>query len=133
MNASRISTAITTFSAVVLAAGGIALLLGSEELLAPVVQGAPASVTLLGQLVASGWIAMAWLNWNQRHLVIGGIYGRPTVLANFTLYLVSSSSLAHRLIGGDTPAVLVVLALLFGALTLAYAMLLLGGPFGSDG
>jgi hypothetical protein len=133
MNANRTSTAITTFSAVVLAAGGIALLFGSEELLTPVVPGAAAGVTLLGQLVAGGWLAMAWLNWNQRHLVIGGIYGRPTVLANFTLYLVSSSSLAHRLIGGDTPAVLLALALLFGVLTLAYAMLLLRGPFGSDG
>lgn len=133
MNASRISTVITRFSAFILAAGGIALLFGSEELLTPVVPGAAAGVTLLGQLVAGGWLAMAWLNWNQRHLLIGGIYGRPTVLANFTLYLVSSSSLAHRVIGGDTPAVLVMLGLIFGVLTLVYATLLLRGPFGSDG
>ncbi|MEP7184375.1 MAG: hypothetical protein ABI767_00945 [Rhodanobacter sp.] len=133
MNANRTSTAITTSSAVVLAVGGIALLFGSDELLAPVVRGASAGVTVLGQLVAAGWLAMAWLNWNQRHMVIGGIYGRPTVLANFTLYLLSVTSLAHRLMAGDAPAVLLVLALFFGLLTLVYSMLLLRGPFGSDG
>ncbi|MDQ6647946.1 MAG: hypothetical protein M3Y93_12080 [Pseudomonadota bacterium] len=132
MNAKRTSTTITTSSAVVLAVGGIALLFGSNELLAPMVPGASAGITVLGQMVAAGWLAVAWLNWNQRQMVIGGIYGRPTVLANFTLYLISVSSLAHRLMAGGAPVVLLVLALLFGLLTLVYAMLLLRGPFGSD-
>ena len=133
MNAHRTSTAISTASAMVLAIGGIALLFASDELLAPVVPEASASVTLLGQLIAGGWLALAWLNWNQRHSVIGGIYGRPTVLANFTLYLVSTSSLAHRLMAGGAPTVLLALALLFGLLALVYAALLVRGPFGSDG
>ncbi len=132
MNAKRTSTTITTSSAVVLAVGGIALLFGSNELLAPMVPGASAGITVLGQMVAAGWLAVAWLNWNQRQMVIGGIYGRPAVLANFTLYLISVSSLAHRLMAGGAPVVLLVLALLFGLLTLVYAMLLLRGPFGSD-
>ena len=132
MNVNRTSTAITTSSAVVLATGGIALLFGSDVLLAPLVHAPMADLTVLGQLVAGGWLAMAWLNWNQRHLVIGGIYGRPIVLANFTLYLVSASSLAHRVMGGGTPAAVVSLALLFGLLTLVYTKLLLRGPFGSD-
>lgn len=133
MNANRTSTAITTSSAVVLAMGGIALLFGSDELLAPVLPGATAGVAVLGQLIAGGWLAMAWLNWNQRRLIVGGIYARPTVLANFMLYLVSASSLVHRLMAGGAPALLVALALLFGVLTLVYTMLLLRGPFGSDG
>ncbi len=132
MNAKRTSTTITTSSAVVLAVGGIALLFGSNELLAPMVPGASAGITVLGQMVAAGWLAVVWLNWNQRQMVIGGIYGRPTVLANFTLYLISVSALAHRLMAGGAPVVLLVLALLFGLLTLVYAMLLLRGPFGSD-
>ncbi len=133
MSANRISTFITTLSAVVQAAGGIALLFGSDELLVPVVSGKAAGVTVLGQLVASGWLAMAWLNWCQRHLLIGGIYGRPMVLANFTLYLVSASSLVHLSMGSGSPAVVMVPAVLFGLLTLVYGMLLLKGPFGSDG
>lgn len=132
MNAARISTAITTASAFVLALGGMALLFGSDVLLPRVVPGAPASATVLGQLVAAGWLAVAGLNWNQRRQIVGGIYGRPTVLANLALYLVSAFSLAHPAMVAGAPPALRVLTLLFGALTLVYAALLLRGPFGAD-
>lgn len=132
MNATRTSTLITTISALVLAAGGVALLFGSDELLPRVLPGTPAGATVLGQLVAAGWLALAWLNWNQRRMVVGGIYGRPTVLANLALYLIGAFSLAHpAMVGGATPA-LRALAVLFGALALVYAALLLRGPFGTD-
>lgn len=132
MNAARTSTTITGCSALVLAAGGVALLFGSDVLLPWVVPGTPASATVLGQLVAAGWLAVAWLNWNQRRSIVGGIYGRPTVMANFALYLISAFSLAHPAIAGGAPRALGALAALFGLLALVYAMLLLRGPFGSD-
>lgn len=132
MNATRTSTAITTFSALVLAAGGVALLFGSDELLARVIPGTPASATVLGQLVSAGWLAVAWLNWNQRHGIIGGIYARPTVLASFALYMISAFSLAHPAMAGGATHVLDALAVLFGIMAFVYAMLLLRGPFGDD-
>ncbi|HET6432699.1 hypothetical protein [Dyella sp.] len=132
MDANRTSAAITITSTLVLAIGGIALLFAPDVLLAPLAPGAVAALTVLGQLVAGGWLAMAWLNWNQRHLVIGGIYARPLVLGNFTLYLISASSLAHRVKAGDAPPAMLALAVLFGTLTLVYAALLLRGPFGRD-
>ncbi|MBP1472776.1 hypothetical protein J7I44_00555 [Frateuria sp. MAH-13] len=132
MNAARTSSLITTFSAVVLAAGGLALLFASDELLPRFMPGTPASLTVLGQLTSAGWLAMAWLNWNQRRMLVGGIYGRPTVLANFMLYLVSASSLRHPAMAGGASPVLLSVAVLFGALTLVYGALLLRGPFGAD-
>ena len=100
MNATRTSAAITTVSALVLAAGGMALLFGAEEILARAMPGTTAGSTVLGQLVAAGWLAIAGLNWNQRQTIIGGIYGRPLVLANFALYMVSAFSLAHPAMAG---------------------------------
>lgn len=132
MNAARSSTAITTLSACVLAAGGVALLFASDELLPWLIPGTPASTTVLGQLVAAGWLAVAWLDWSQRHLVIGGIYGRPMVLANLALYMVSAFSVGHPAMVAGAPPVLRLLTLLFGALALVYAALLMRGPFGVD-
>jgi hypothetical protein len=132
MNAARTSTIVTTFSALILAAGGVALLFGSDELLARAIPGTPAGATVLGQLVAAGWLAVAWLNWNQRRAIIGGIYGRLVALPNLALYLISAFSLAHPAMAGGAPRVVGALAVLFGVLALVYAMLLLRGPFGSD-
>lgn len=133
MTAARTSTFIMTLSALVLAAGGIALLFASDELLPRAIAGTPAGATVLGQLVAAGWLALAWLNWNQRHTIIGGIYGRLTLLPTLTLYLISAFSLARPVLAGAVPVALGVLAVLFGLLALVYSMLLLRGPFGSDG
>lgn len=132
MNATRTSTAITTFTALVLGAGGFALLFGSDELLPRALPGLAAGATVLGQLVSAGWLALAWLNWNQRRMIVGGIYGRPTVLANLMLFLVSAFSLAHPARTSGAPVALGVFAVLFGVLALVYGMLLLRGPFGDD-
>jgi hypothetical protein len=132
MNATRTSTIITTISALVLATGGVALLFGSDELLPRAIAGVPTGATVLGQLVAAGWLALAWLNWIQRRTIIGGIYGRLTVLPTWTLYLISAFSLGHPVMAGGAPAALGALAALFGMLALVYTVLLLRGPFGSD-
>lgn len=130
MNATHTSAAITTFSAALLALGGVALLFDADGLLPRVMPGLPAAATVLGQLVAAGWLAVAWLNWNQRHAVVGGIYGRPTVLANFGLYLISACSLAHPLLHGEGTLAMRALGVLFGVLTLVYGLLLVRGPLG---
>jgi hypothetical protein len=132
MNAARTSTIITTFSALVLAAGGVALLFGSDELLPRLIPRTPVSDTVLGQLVAAGWLAVAWLNWTQRRGIIGGIYGRPTVLANLALYLISAFSLARPAMTGSASLPLQAVTLLLGVMAVIYAVLLKRGPF-ADG
>ena len=132
MNATRTSSFVTTLSAIVLAVGGVALLFGSDELLPRLMPAMPASATVLGQLISAGWLALAWLNWNQRRMIVGGIYGRPTVLANLMLYLVSAFSLGHPAMAGGASPVLLFLTGLFAVLTLVYGALLVRGPFGTD-
>jgi len=132
MNATRTSSLITTFSAVVLGTGGVALLFGSDELLPRLMPAMPSSATVLGQLISAGWLALAWLNWNQRRMIVGGIYARPTVLANLMLYLVSAFSLGHPATAGGASPALVCLTVLFAGLAIVYGALLMRGPFGAD-
>ena len=40
----------------------------------------------LGQLLGSAWLGVAALNWASRATILGGIYGRPIVLANLAIY-----------------------------------------------
>ena len=123
-----ISSRISTLSAAVLLLGGTALLFASDLLLPMLVPGFPASAAWLGQLVAAGWLGVGALDWLQRRALLGGIYGRPVVLANVTLHLVSALSLARALADG-APRALWVLLVPTALLAIAYGALMLRGPF----
>lgn len=131
MTAARNSTVVSSLSALVLTAAGITLLFAPDAVLPRIVPGLSAGAAPLGQLIAAGWLAVAWLDWSQRGLTIGGIYGRPTVLANFALYFISSFSLARPAMTPGASLWLQLLALAFAAFALVYAALLMRGPFGS--
>ncbi len=100
-------------------------------LLPAVVPGFPPAAAWLGQLLAAAWLGVAALNWLQRATVLGGIYGRPVVLANLALYLVSALSLLRVVAGGAAPAAVWGALALAAPLALAYGALLLRGPFDS--
>lgn len=131
VTAARNSTVISTVSTVVLGVAGIALLFGADVLIPRVFPGIGPGAAMLGQLIAAGWLAVAWLDWNQRHTLLGGIYGRPTVLSNVMLYFVSALSLARPAMASDASAGLQALALVFAVMALVYSGLLMRGPFGA--
>ena len=124
------SSLISRLSACVLFLGGATLLFGSDVVLPALVPGFPPAAAWLGQLLGSGWLAIAALNWLQRSTVLGGIYGRPTVLANFTLYFVSALSLLRGLSTAGAPRIEWLAAGVASALAVAYGALLFHGPFG---
>jgi hypothetical protein len=83
------------------------------------------------QLLASAWLGLAMLNWSTRGFTMGGILGRPVVLANFTHFFVAATSTVRPVLAGGRPGPLVVLVV-FGLLAVAYGYLLFartpGGP-----
>jgi len=121
-----ISSAVSRISAATLGLGGIALLFAPDTLLPLLVPGFPAAGAWVGQLLAAAWLGVAALNWLQRNVVLGGIYGRPIVLANVALYFVSAMSLVRAV--GAAPLLWTVLVPM-AALAVAYAALLFRGPF----
>ena len=124
-----ISSRISTLSALVLLVGGALLLCASDVVLPALVPGFPASAAWLGQLVAAGWLGVAALNWLQRRALLGGIYGRPTVLANATLHLVAALSVGRALVDGVAPAAAWAVLVPTALLAVAYGALMLRGPF----
>jgi hypothetical protein len=123
-----ISTLISRVSAAVLLVGGASLLFAADVLLPALVPGFPPSAAWLGQLLAAAWLGLAAMNWLQRAAVLGGIYGRPVVLANVALYFVGALSLA-RAGASSYAAALWLAAAPMALLAAAYGALLLRGPF----
>ena len=124
-----ISSFVSRASAAVLLLGGVALLFASDAILPLLARGVPASAAWIGQLMAAAWLAVAALNWLQRGSVLGGIYGRPVVFANLALYAVSALSLARAAFEPGAARATWTLLVPAAALAVAYAALLLRGPF----
>jgi uncharacterized protein (DUF2164 family) len=124
-----ISAWITRVSAAVLGLGGLALLFLPDVLLPALVSGFPAEAAWVGQFLGAAWLGVAALNWLQRAARLGGIYGRPVVLANLVLYFVSAMVLVRVLLGGGGTAGLWLLAVPMLVLAAVYGALLLRGPF----
>jgi hypothetical protein len=124
-----ISSVLSRVSALLLLLGGLALLFAPDVLLPALVPGFPPAAAWVGQLLAAAWLGVAALNWLQRAAVLGGIYGRPVVLANGALYLVSALSLLRVLLGSVAPRAVWLLCAPAALLAAAYLALLLRGPF----
>ncbi len=126
------STRLCDASAGFLAITGLSLLFASQELLPLLVPGFPPGMAWVGELVASGWLALAALNWANRKALLGGVSGRPVVLTNALFYFTTMMTLL-RLLGSralptHSAPVLVPIAIF----TVIYFRLLLRGPLGDD-
>ena len=123
-----ISTQISRASAGFLLIGGLALLFASDEILPRIVPAFPAAGSWIGQLVGAGWLALAALNWLSRSTLLGGIYGRPLLLANLSLYFISATVLLKVSTGGDAAAGLWFVAFAVALFAGVYGVLLFRGP-----
>lgn len=120
------SAVLSRVSAALLAFGGLALLFASDRILPLLAPGFPRGAAWIGQLVAAGWAGVAFHNWMAREQRLGGIYGRPTVLLNLMLYLISALGLLKA---DGAPLSVRVLAVPFGAMAVLYGAVMLRGPF----
>lgn len=73
---------LLTTSAVVYLLAAVAMLFAPAELLEALGQAPSAFATSVIQLLGSAIFGFGMLNWMHRHSVIGGIFGRPLVVAN---------------------------------------------------
>ena len=122
------SAILSRASAALLALGGLALLFASDRILPWLAPGMPPNAAWIGQLIAAGWAGIAFHNWIAREQRLGGIYGRPTVLLNLMLYMISALGLVKA---DGAPMAVRVMAIPFGAMAALYGAVLLRGPFDS--
>lgn len=124
-----ISSIVSRVSAAVLALGGVVLLFAPDVLLPLVIPAFPPSAAWFGQMLGAAWLGVAALNWLQRGLLLGGIYGRPIVLTNLALYFVGGLSVLRALLEGGVPMTLWFVAVPALVLAAVYGALLFLGPF----
>ena len=123
-----ISAFISRTSALWLGIAGFALLFAPDAVLPRLIAGYPSSGLWLGQLLGAAWLGLAALNWINRRLILGGVFGRPIVLANAIHYFISAMVLIRAVI--RQPEAFVELAAVPAiTLAVAYGALLFRGPF----
>jgi hypothetical protein len=127
-----ISDLVSRASAALLLAGGLALLFAADAVLPRLVPGFPPEGAWLGQLLAAALLGLAALDWLSRNALLGGIYGRPVVMANAAFYFVAATSLLRHAAGRDVPAAFWVVAVPVAILAVVYGWLLLRGPAERD-
>jgi len=99
-----ISSLISRSSAGAFAFGGLLMLFAPDLLLSALIPGFPPSGLWLGQLLGAAWLGLAWMNWVNRTVLIGGIYARAVVGANAVCYFVGATSLLTLAARGAQPA-----------------------------
>ena len=127
-----ISSLVSRVSAAVLGVCGLALLFAPDVILPHVAPGFPPDAAWIGQLLGAAWIGMAALNWLNRGAMMGGIYARPVVFANATLYFISVLSLVRTAVRSGATTAVWGASLVFGIMTVIYGMLLFRGPLESE-
>jgi hypothetical protein len=127
-----ISSLLSRASAILLIIAGLALLFASDVILPQVVESYPADGAWIGQLLGASWLAVGALNWLSKSALLGGIYGRPVVLANLGIYFIGTMVLLRIVIAGPAPAAVWFAFVPFGFFALIYGWLLLRGPLLRD-
>lgn len=118
------SRLISRVNALVLLAGGMAMLFAPDVVLPRLVAGFPPGGFWLGQVLGAAWLGLASLSWLSQGTVLGGIYGRPVVTANAVTHFIGAMTLLRAgLFPYAAPAV---------ALAVAYGLLLFRGPLAGD-
>lgn len=121
------SRTLLSVTAALLAVGGVGMLFAPDAVLR----------TLSGQREAPGWfvqvLGAAWcgfaaLNWLSRGIVVGGIYGRPLVAANFVHFLMVSLVLGRAGASGVLTSEMWLVLLVIALFAAAYGLRLYGGP-----
>jgi len=107
---------LLTASAIVYLVAAVGLLFAPEEILDRVGASSSRFDQTLLQLVAAALFGFFMLNWMNRGSRIGGIYGRPVVVANFAHAAIATAMLVRVVPGsparGPAWGVLAVYALL---------------------
>lgn len=115
-----------------LGAPAVALLFGADTLLPTLSPGFVPGHAWVGQLVASGWFAVAMLNWMSRNTVLGGIFGRPLVLTNLTVYVVTATTLWKAGASTASATAMLVASATAAVMAIAYGWLMMRGPLQTD-
>lgn len=116
-------------SAIGLGLLGIALSFAPQEILQLIGVTPTPVLSLMAQLMGALYVGYALMNWMSRGLLVGGIYGRPMAIGNFTHFLVGALALLKGLTKlSDVRAFPVLITIFYVAFAVAFGLLLFKTP-----
>lgn len=121
------SRILLSLTASLLGLGGIAMLFVPDAVLRVFLSQQQAPVWPV-QLLAAAWCGFAALNWASRGTILGGIYGRPLVVANFVHFLIAALILVRTAVAGALDSTMWVVLVIIALLAAAYGLRLFAGP-----
>ena len=80
------------------------------------------SDTIILQLVGALYLGFALLNWMNKEKILGGIYGRPIVMANFAHFLIGGMALIKLTLNGSGSTALHLLTIIYAVFGTAFAI-----------
>ena len=113
---------LMTSSAMILALIGISLIFLPKEILDYLELSVSDTLELLMQIIGSFYFAFAMLNWMSKGSIIGGIYNRPLVIANWTHFVIAGLALIKGVLANPSLSYIIwsiaiiypIFAILFG-------------------
>lgn len=114
-----------------LAFGALGLLLtfASDVVLSSVGLPADKVTILIGQVLGALYFGFSMLNWMSRGNLIGGIYARPTVIANFAHLLIAGLALLKAVISNlDLPMSIWIVSIIYLVFGVCFAVVLFRHP-----
>jgi hypothetical protein len=120
---------IMTASAVLLAIIGLTLTFLATEIADYFLMRSTTLFQLLIQVLGALYVAFAMLNWMAKGSIIGGIYNRPIVIANFAHFLIGALAMIKTLMKHpDLLPVIWIIAVVYCIFSLVFAILLFHSP-----
>ncbi len=118
-------------AAVLLMALGVAALFLPQELGALVSKAGELTSPVVMKLLGGSFFALGMLDWMTRFTAIGGIYGRPVVVANLTFFFIATTTLVRAAIGSDGGGAAWIGAAVSAFFAVWFARLMFGPPPGA--
>ena len=101
---------------------GLAASFGPGELLVVAGVTPTGGLRALVQVAGALYLGFAMLNWMSKDSVIGGIYGRPTTMANFLHFFAGGMALLKAAASGQTSSALWPLAVVYALFAAGFGL-----------
>ncbi len=80
------------------------------------------------QLLGALYMGFAMLNWMNKEKILGGIYGRPIVMANFAHFVIGGMALIKFVVKGTDSNALLLLTVVYTLFGIAFTYLAFTHP-----
>jgi len=122
-----------TASAIFLAVAGMTLTFLPEEIMQYTGIGASKALQLILQLTGALYFGFAMLNWMAKGSTIGGIYNRPTAIANFGHFFIGALGLLKAVMKDNSlPYAIWALAIIYSIFAVLFWLVLSRSPINNQ-